>query len=126
VSGRRPTRDPPARWTAVGRARKGDGRDYVARAVHAQLTQEEKQITLSWKGVCATDSSRMALPTDIRPTYDGILLSAVIMHIPDAELFDARSSFASAYGGEGGSSCGCRSNETMSRPAMSATSWAGS
>ena len=29
------------------------------------------------------------LPTDIRPTYDGILLSAVIMHIPDAELFDA-------------------------------------
>jgi SAM-dependent methyltransferase len=28
------------------------------------------------------------LPPDIRPTYDGILLSAVIMHIPDAELFD--------------------------------------
>ncbi len=29
------------------------------------------------------------LPTDIRPTYDGIQLSAVIMHIPDVELFDA-------------------------------------
>ena len=29
------------------------------------------------------------LPPEIRPTYDGILLSAVIMHIPDAELFDA-------------------------------------
>jgi SAM-dependent methyltransferase len=29
------------------------------------------------------------LPTDIRSTYDGILLSAVIMHIPNAELFDA-------------------------------------
>jgi hypothetical protein len=28
------------------------------------------------------------LPTDIQPTYDGILLSAVIMHIPNAELFD--------------------------------------
>jgi hypothetical protein len=29
------------------------------------------------------------LLADIRPTYDGILLSAVIMHIPNAELFDA-------------------------------------
>jgi len=29
------------------------------------------------------------LPTDIRPTYGGILLSAVIMHIPSLKLFDA-------------------------------------
>jgi hypothetical protein len=29
------------------------------------------------------------LPTDIRPTYGGILLSAVIMHISGDELFDA-------------------------------------
>jgi len=28
------------------------------------------------------------LPGEIREKYDGILLSAVIMHIPDAELFD--------------------------------------
>ena len=28
------------------------------------------------------------LPRHIREKYDGILLSAVIMHIPDAELFD--------------------------------------
>jgi hypothetical protein len=31
----------------------------------------------------------VGLPPDIRPTYDGTLLSAIIMHIPDAELFDA-------------------------------------
>lgn len=28
------------------------------------------------------------LPSEIQPKYDGILLSAVIMHIPDGELFD--------------------------------------
>jgi hypothetical protein len=67
------------------------------------------------------------LPTDMRPTCDRILLSAAIMHIPDAELFDAAFRLRErAKEGKADSSCPCQSNETMSRPAMSATSWVGS
>jgi len=42
------------------------------------------------------------LPPEIRKTYDGILLSAVIMHIPNAELFDAAFQLRERLGRGGG------------------------